>query len=268
MIRMVCSDIDGTLLNSEHCLTDRTRRAILALEARGIPFLPVSARTPAEIDSVFAGTEIRCPRIAFSGGMILDENGKVLFYRGMPKALAAEIVAFLDRRCPRIIWNLYNKDQWITKDKQSLPLQREEQAVKVRSVQGGPEDLRGDTAAKILCMGEPDEVLDAEAALLAAFPQCSIVKSDPTLLEVLPGGVNKAAALAEAGAVWGIALADIAAFGDNYNDVEMLEAAGIGILMGNAPEPLLRRFSNHAPDNDHDGLAQALVQLGLIPAME
>ena len=56
---------------------------------------------------------------------------------------------------------------------------------------------------------------------------------------------------------------DAAAFGDNFNDVQMLEAVGMPYLMGNAPEALKERFCNHAPDNDHDGIAWALEEMGV-----
>ena len=61
----------------------------------------------------------------------------------------------------------------------------------------------------------------------------------------------------------GVAPEDAAAFGDNFNDVQMLEAVGMPYLMGNAPEALKERFCNHAPDNDHDGIAWALEEMGV-----
>ena len=61
----------------------------------------------------------------------------------------------------------------------------------------------------------------------------------------------------------GVAPEDAAAFGDNFNDVQMLEAVGMPYLMGNAPEALKECFCNHAPDNDHDGIAWALEEMGV-----
>ena len=96
-----------------------------------------------------------------------------------------------------------------------------------------------------------------------AFPGYSIVRSADTLLEVMAGGVTKAWGVRQACAHYGISLEEAAAFGDNYNDMEMLQAVGRGFLMGNAPRELLERFPRHTADNAHDGVGQALRQLGL-----
>ena len=96
-----------------------------------------------------------------------------------------------------------------------------------------------------------------------AFPGYSIVRSADTLLEVMAGGVTKAWGVRQACAHYGIPLEEAAAFGDNYNDMEMLQAVGQGFLMGNAPKELLERFPHHTADNAHDGVGQALRQLGL-----
>ena len=64
--------------------------------------------------------------------------------------------------------------------------------------------------------------------------------------------------------LWGVDPADAIAFGDNYNDVPMLEAVGQGYLMANAPAELLDRLPLHTASNDEDGIAAALEKLGLL----
>ena len=74
-------------------------------------------------------------------------------------------------------------------------------------------------------------------------------------------GISKAEALNRFCDHLGILPRETIAFGDNYNDVEMLEAAGRGYVMGNAPEEILQRFPLHTADNDHDGIAKALERI-------
>ena len=64
--------------------------------------------------------------------------------------------------------------------------------------------------------------------------------------------------------LWDVPVENTAAFGDNYNDVEMLEAAGHGFIMANAPEELLKKFPEHARSNDEDGIYHALRELKYI----
>ncbi|MCI6537160.1 HAD family hydrolase [uncultured Eubacterium sp.] len=88
--------------------------------------------------------------------------------------------------------------------------------------------------------------------------------SAPHLLEITAGGINKAQALTHFCKLKQIAPEHALAFGDNYNDVEMLETAGCGVLMGNAPADLKRKGFPITADNDHDGIAVFLNQLSLI----
>jgi len=74
-------------------------------------------------------------------------------------------------------------------------------------------------------------------------------------------GISKAEAVKRFCAHLGISPDETIAFGDNFNDVEMLEAVGRSYVMGNAPEEILDRFPYHTADNDHDGIADVLEQI-------
>jgi hydroxymethylpyrimidine pyrophosphatase-like HAD family hydrolase len=74
-------------------------------------------------------------------------------------------------------------------------------------------------------------------------------------------GTNKGVAVRELCEARGIDVVDTIAFGDNYNDLRMLEAAGFSVVMGNAPEDIRRDAGMVTNDNDHDGVAHALHKL-------
>ena len=93
-----------------------------------------------------------------------------------------------------------------------------------------------------------------------AFPEVEVVKSSDILLEIMAKGISKAEAVKHFCEHLGISPEDTIAFGDNFNDAEMLEAVGRGYVMGNAPEEILNRFPYHTADNDHDGIADILEQ--------
>ena len=88
-----------------------------------------------------------------------------------------------------------------------------------------------------------------------------MVKSSDILLEIMAKGISKAEAVKRFCAHLGISPDETIAFGDNFNDVEMLEAVGRSYVMGNAPEEILDRFPYHTADNDHDGIADVLEQI-------
>jgi len=75
---------------------------------------------------------------------------------------------------------------------------------------------------------------------------------------------NKATAVKTLCSLWNIDLKDTIAFGDNYNDVEMLKTVGHGFLMGNAPDELKEIIKTHTYDNNNDGIYYALLEMNLI----
>lgn len=262
--RIVFSDVDGTLLNSRHQVTALTQEAIRGLEEQGIPFVIVSARSPSGIYPILQECGFRCPIIAYSGALILDESKQVLFHRGMDKKRAGEIIEVIEGMEPEISWSIYSLDEWIVKDKTDPKILREEGIVKAEAIQGTVDTARDGQINKILCICDPGRILEAEQKLKAGFPECSIVKSSDILLEIMENGINKAAAVRMLCSLWDIQTENAAAFGDHYNDVEMLETVGHGFLMGNAPEELKCQFSNITRDHDHDGIYHGLMELGWI----
>ena len=263
--KIIFSDVDGTLLNSEHQLLPETLYAIRLLQQQKIPFVIVSARSPSGIYPIQEKYEFKSPIISYSGSLILDENKTVLWSKGLSKQITWEILRFIEQKKFDCSWNIYSGDIWIVKDKKDPRIIREENIVHARAVEGNIDLLHdGADIGKVLCMCNPDDILDIEQELKIAFPQLSIVKSSDILLEIMPNGITKRTAVKYLCDLWKIPPESAAAFGDNYNDVEMLETVGNPILMGNAPDELKKRFTNVTDTNDENGIYHGLIKLGLI----
>ena len=266
-IRAVFSDVDGTLLNSAHRVTPRTAEWIRKLGEMDIPFVIVSARSPSGIYPIMKRNGFRSALIAYSGALIMDEDRNVLYNRQIPRDLAAGIERFFNekKRSDKsfdMSWCIYSADDWISPDRSDPRIAREERIVEALSREGTVEDLApGAGVNKFLCICAPGTILEIEKEVKKNFPEVEAVRSSDILLEIMAKGISKADALERYCAHLGITPQETIAFGDNYNDVEMLEAAGISCVMGNAPEEILRRFPLHTADNDHDGIAEALEQL-------
>ena len=261
MIKVVFSDVDGTLLDSSHRMSPATREAICAVQARGIPFVIVSARSPSGVYSILEDYHFSCPIVCYSGALALDEAGKTLFHKGMEKPLANRIVRCIEATGYDATLCVYSFDQWFVKDRKHPRIVQEEHIVKTQAVEGTVDSASADEISKILCMGTAEFIPDLEARLLREFPEITATKSSDSGLEIMAAGVTKAAAVKALCGLWGIPLQEAAAFGDNYNDVEMLELVGHGYLMGNGPEELKTRLLLHAPGNDQNGVARVLSGL-------
>ena len=112
-------------------------------------------------------------------------------------------------------------------------------------------------------MGDSADLDRMQEELTAKYPDLTFVRSSQTLLEIVLKGVSKASAVKIVAQEYGVDLQNCIAFGDNFNDEEMLKEVGYPFLMGNAPAELKQRFSSEqiTADNNHDGVAEALEKI-------
>ena len=258
----IFSDIDGTFLTSEHRVSPKTQEAIRSAMQRGIPFSLISARNPLCIRPILDRIDLSCNIIGCNGALIVDENNNLLYEKGLSIPEVTELLDFIEQAGFDLAWNLYTATDWYVKDRSDSRIIWQEDVVEVSATEAAPEQLASDTViAKVLCICDPKEVPMIELALQRRFPTYIIVKSAPHLLEINSAGINKAQALRHFCDLKHIAKKHTIAFGDNYNDVEMLQAAGRGILMENAPADLKNMGFTLTKDNDHDGIAVYLQSI-------
>lgn len=234
------------------------------MKEQKIPFVITSSRSPSCIYPILDEYQFNVPIIAYSGALIMDENRDILFHKGIDKAKIREIIMFIEENNFDLAWEIYSFDQWIVKDKSDKRIIREENIVKVQAIQGNLDTIDKDEVHKILCICNPNQILQIEQKLKETFLDCSIVKSSDILLEIMADGISKATAVKRLCKQWDIALDDTIAFGDNYNDAKMLKMVHYGYLMDNAPEKLKEEISLHTLDNDHDGIYNALLKQNII----
>lgn len=259
----VFSDIDGTLLNSEHRITPRTRAAIEAVRAAGVPFVIVTARGITATYPLLEQEGITCAVVAYSGGVILDEARNVIHHHGLTRAQAQELVEFAEAEGLDMTWSAYSFEDWVCPDRSDPRIQEEERIVMAQAREGDIASIERDEVQKVLCLCGAGSTADVLRRLRDRFPERLVVQSSPTLLEFMPAGTTKAVAVRTLCELWGIDPTDAYAFGDSSNDMPMLEAVGHGYLMGNASDELLASASRVAPSNDEDGVARVLERLGL-----
>lgn len=265
MKRIVFSDLDGTLLTSGYRMSPATLWAIQTLGEKGYPFVIVSARSPMGIESVMIENGFCCPMIALNGALILDEQRRIIYAKGILKSKAAQIIDFLERGGYDTAWCIYAFDQWLVKDALDPRIVNEAAVVKAVVKEGTVRDIAGEEVHKLMCICDPAESLRLEKDLKTAFPNETVVRSSAVLIEIVHGSVSKAAAVRKFCDSYGTSLKDAVAFGDSDNDMDMLECVGTGVLMGNARNELKERILCVTRDNDHDGICHALVELKILP---
>ena len=115
---------------------------------------------------------------------------------------------------------------------------------------------------KCLILGEGDFLGKMESEIREKIGEnANVFRSEPFFLEIVPKGLDKAAAIAELIGKTHIDRADTIAFGDGYNDVSMIEYAGLGVAMSNGCDRIKEVADRIAPDNDSDGIAAVLNEI-------
>ena len=259
MVQVIFSDIDGTLINSAFQVTERTKIAIKKAVQNGMVFVPVSARMPEAIEPIIASIGIDSPIISYNGALIQDRDHQVIASLTMQTELALAVCGFVQSGYPDIAWNIYSYHEWYAMDRQHEWIVREEKIVGLdarESSLAALSQLEG--VHKVLLMGEPEQISSLETELKETFPELSIAQSAPYFIEIMATGIEKGQAVRTFAAYLGVPLAETIAFGDNFNDLDMLKTVGKGFVMGNGPLAVQEAIGYVTDDHDYDGIAKVL----------
>lgn len=262
-LKIIFSDIDGTLLDSGHRIPEETREAIRRLGERGIPFVLVSARMPEAMTGFRDEIGLKAPMVCYSGGLVMGAGGEVLYNGQMELEAAAGLKELVAREFPEVRCGAYGGGIWLVDDDRDPWIRKEEEITGVKAQAGDMRDVFQAAGGinKFLLMGEENVIERTEQRLKEMYPQLSIARSKDVYLEVMDGKVSKAAGAEAVCRHYGFSLKEAVAFGDGYNDIDMLKACGIGYAMGNAPEAVKTAADRVTLDHDRQGLLVGLRQV-------
>jgi Cof subfamily protein (haloacid dehalogenase superfamily) len=259
-IRLVAMDLDDTLLKDDWTISPRVLKAIQKAQAQGVKMTIATGRMPISTRPYAEQLGLDVPVITYHGAMIQQVlSGDILFRRVIPSALAAEIVEDVAGR--GVYAQVYLKDRVITPELNDWSREYE----RISSVRIEEADLsvllalEPEGVEKILLMGEEAD-LDQLAPLLKQQygEKVHLAKSKPCFLEMTDGSVNKGVALAALAEHYGIDQSEVMAIGDSFNDLEMINYAGLGVAMGNARPEIRDRADIITTSNEEDGVAEAI----------
>ncbi len=264
--KMLCTDLDGTLLSSKSDVSEFTVSEINRIKDR-IKVILVSARMPKSM--VYLQQRLgllREPMICYNGAYILQHD-KALASTEIRLDLVAGIFTLAKEL--GIYLGLYHKDEWYV-PQDSERVRKEILYTRATPVFTQTEhtltdwDSRKIGAHKIMLMGTKPSSDSIFPELMAQYgTQLNLYRSNDSLIEISPIGVSKLSAIEQILGI-GDSLEEVIAFGDNYNDMEMLQKVGMGIAVANAREEV-KAIANHVTlKNTEDGVAQYIKQHLLI----
>ncbi|HXB09019.1 MAG TPA: Cof-type HAD-IIB family hydrolase [Puia sp.] len=263
MYKAVFLDMDGTLLRSDHSVSDETIRTIQTLTRQGISVILVSARPVNAVLPTFRhlGLPDTSPVITLNGSYIVEKDQPIFQAMVDPETTArvtdevrpfkATIAYYLQRE-----WFSEIRDAWTDHEQKIMDVPIE--VAPIASL------VRDWTARKIgpnkmMVMSEPDNITLIQQHLRSIYNgRLNIYPSKATYLEVMDTQGSKSNAVKFVSQRLGLTPAEIIAMGDNYNDVEMIQFAGMGVAMGNAPDDI-KAVADYVTDtNNNDGVRKAM----------
>jgi len=257
---LVVSDMDGTLLRDDKTVSERTLRAIRRFEAAGGRFTVATGRGVQSATQHIRRLELTTPLLLLNGCLVYDPvtGEDILCRRLSPEALEAVWPVLLENRLEMVVHG--PREAAVLRMNAVIEEHLRLDGIEV-AVRPDLTPVNAGGVVKILTIGDPADLDRAEQAIQKASIPVQLVRSYPTYMEVLPPEGGKGSALTALLAHLKLPRSQCIAVGDYLNDLDLLEAAGLGVAMENAHPELKRAAARWTASNEEDGVAQLLEDL-------
>jgi Cof subfamily protein (haloacid dehalogenase superfamily) len=260
-IKLVLSDVDGTLVTQAKELTPRAIAAVGRLRDAGIMFALTSSRPPRGLAMFVEPLQLSMPLGAFNGGAMVNPDLTVIEQRTIPGELVGETISLLES-FSLSAW-VYRGEAWYVRDLNGPRVEHESHTVQfaptlVESFEG----VRDGVAKIVGVSNDHDAVARAAEAAAARFGErLAASRSQPYYLDVTHPEANKGSVVRFLSARYGIPAEEIATIGDAGNDVAMFAVSGLPIAVGNAAPEVRAAADLVSASNEEEGFAQAIERL-------
>jgi hypothetical protein len=255
---LVVVDLDGTVRSRVLGITAGVRRAVAAAQARGVRVCVATGRMWRSAEPWVKVLGADSPIILYNGGQVLDfATGRTLYERRLPRT-AAEGALALVRSVPEVQPLVYAGDRVYAARHHPLADAYAVDDGLTYEVVPSLESVLNDDAYKLLIIGPRERIEALQDTVRGAGLPVHAVQSEPVYLEILPLGVSKGSALPALIEAVDTTVEETIAIGDNWNDLEMIEAAGLGVAMGNAPAGVRARAGYVCPNVEEEGVREVI----------
>ena len=260
--KLLVLDIDGTLTNSEKKITEPTREALLRIQEKGMKVAIASGRpTPG---TKYVAETLELERfgnyvLSFNGARILNYATKeIVLDKTIPAGMAGVLceearnygvgIMTYDSECALAGTAVDKYMAWEAKINN----------IEIKEV-GHFKDVIDFPVNKCLMTADPEYLVQVEKKLKDKYAgSLNIFRSEPYFLEIMPKGIDKASVLQRFISYLGISREEIICCGDGYNDLTMIQYAGLGVAMANARPEVIEVADYVTASNDEDGIVQVI----------
>ncbi len=266
--QLIVSDFDGTLASSDGTISEKNKNAIFEYISAGGIFAISTGRLPPSILPQARALGLKGLVSCGQGTIILDiESGELLFEDRLPHEATLAICRKMEDMGLHILafdlWDFYsNRDDEMLKKYERIS-KMNGIAITDRKLSDFLEE-KHISVYKFIALVEPRDNASIFVSLKNAdLPACDITKSMDFLVEVVNKELSKGTALAFLAKKYGIPMQKTIAIGDNYNDISMIECAGLGVAVGNA-ESALKEHAGYVCEytNNESAVASVIDKFG------
>jgi Cof subfamily protein (haloacid dehalogenase superfamily) len=260
---MLVVDLDGTARSRRLGITAGVRAAVAAAQAGGVRVCVATGRMWRSAEPWVRALGADSPAILYNGGQVLDfATDRILYERRLPREAALAALAVI-RQVAEVQPLLYVRDR--------VYAERYNPRLDAYVVDDGLtydiapsfEALLSDEPHKILVIGPRERIQLLQHDVRAARLPVHDVQSEPEYLEILPPGISKGTAMDKMLAALGVSAKEVVAVGDNWNDLEMIEEAGLGVAMGHAPQGVRDRADYVCGTAEQEGVREVIERFFL-----
>ncbi len=275
MVRLIALDIDGTLLDSRWRVSEANREAIRRAVTRGIQVALVTGRRFDFARPIIDAIDQPLTLIVSGGALVKARDGRTLARHLLPREVAVEVLAATHafRRATALVFDRPKAAQVVHEGLDITDPHRRAYFDRNRDFieESVPlESALTEDPIQVMFSGTVAEMRELTGTLRGspageriAIALTEYEPRDFSLVDVNRHGCTKGSTLARWASENGLRREEIMAVGDNFNDLEMLQAAGVPIVMGNAVDPLKQLGWPVTLSNDEDGVAAAIERYAL-----
>lgn len=258
--KLMAVDIDGTLLNDRNELTENTKNTIKQAVERGLIFTIASGRPIQGIEGLNKALNLDVPFITYNGAMVvLGKSKKILYERKLSKDDAGDIIKLGEE---------YGTNIMVWKDGGLYVPKINEKVEEYKLISGvepilveNTEQLIENGVTKILWYDEVEKIEKYQREIVNHLSEnVNFHPSRPYFLEFVDKDASKAIAMEKLGEYYGIERSEMIAVGDGYNDLSMIEYAGLGVAMANSPDEVKEKADYITLSNEEDGVAHVIYE--------
>ena len=260
-VKVICCDIDGTLVRDDKSLSEENKYWIKkAVQERGVEFTLVSGRMYNGVRPFYDLLGIAGPISCYNGASLYDSDGHIVEEHRVPHDISMKVLEVQRQSGVPLI--LFNDQKWYLQEQDNYVHPKKLKVYQTECIEGDFTQLLSEfDTNKLLFMTADNAKLDEVESILRgmglAEGSLTFYRS-ADFLELMPYGVNKGMAIDALARHFKIPTSQIMAIGDDYNDIEMLQRAGFSVAMGNAVQPAKEAAKYITDTNMNDGVAKAI----------